>query len=243
MVTLSLMTEYNQYLFKQKAKQNRGQGSKDSERSKTYQSEWAFGKEDPNLTNIRPFKDIEEARKFALRVTKSNTWIKLWKIAIDSDVTRIFFGQPDIRVMSKNKNGRGYAGQTDGTNITLNIKTGLDNYTMIHELAHCLGHMHHGRSFRQTLLKLVSRFMGTEPAKMLKSEFKKRKLACGDARKPMSFDQWLFSRNRMQQMREKHATTKKRTMSYVINKEMELHSIPDEFIDEVMSNLSITGTK
>ena len=71
----------------------------------------------------------------------------------------------------------------------------------MHELAHQAGHMHHGRSFRQCLLKLVSQFMGRKEADALKAEFKKAKLAFGNARKPMTEAQWLKARNRMRSIR------------------------------------------
>jgi hypothetical protein len=85
--------------------------------------------------------------------------------------------------------------------VTLDSRAGLDEYTLLHELAHCLGHMHHGRSFRRALLELVGGFMGTEAKKTLKEEFKKRKLSFGDARKPMEFEQWRASVQRMEKMR------------------------------------------
>jgi hypothetical protein len=70
-------------------------------------------------------------------------------------------------------------------------------------MAHCLGHMHHGRSFRRDLLKLVSRFMGRPQANALKNAFKAHKLPCGDARKPLTFEQWKAARDRMVNARKK----------------------------------------
>ena len=49
---------------------------------------------------------------------------------------------------------------------------------------------------------MVGAFMGAKEKKLLKAEFKKRKLACGDARKPMTFEKWNASRIRMQEMRK-----------------------------------------
>ena len=77
----------------------------------------------------------------------------------------------------------------------------MNEYTVLHELAHCVGHWHHGRSFRQCLLKLVSRFMSAADAQFLKEEFKAGKLSVGNARKPMSFDQWVAAKTRMEKMR------------------------------------------
>ena len=86
--------------------------------------------------------------------------------------------------------------------MTLDLITGLNKYTLLHELAHTLGHMHHGRSFRQCLLDLVGAFMGAKEKKILKDEFRKAKLAVGDARKPQTFEVWMKARERMAAMRE-----------------------------------------
>ena len=72
----------------------------------------------------------------------------------------------------------------------------------MHELAHTLGHMHHGRSFRQTLLTLVGQFMGAKEKKTLKEEFKKKKLHSGDAKKPQEFDKWVETKERLEKMRD-----------------------------------------
>ena len=85
--------------------------------------------------------------------------------------------------------------------ITLDTKVGMNEYTVIHELAHCVGHWHHGRSFRQALLKLVSRFRGRATASFLKDEFKAGTLACGYGGKPLTFEKWVESKNRMEKMR------------------------------------------
>ena len=72
----------------------------------------------------------------------------------------------------------------------------------MHELAHQAGHMHHGRSFRQCLLKLVGAFMGAEEKAILKNEFKRKGLACGNARKPLTYEKWLEAKKRMEKIRK-----------------------------------------
>ena len=62
--------------------------------------------------------------------------------------------------------------------------------------------MHHGRSFRRDLVKLVSRFMGRPQAAALKQAFKAHKLPYGEARKPLTFEQWKAARDRMVNARE-----------------------------------------
>ena len=203
----SIEDQYNEYLRNHQNKQNRGQRGRDSERLKTYRAEWAF--QDINGSG-RQFESIEQVQKYINKITKSKTYTKLWLDAYETrqnyDVGAILRGT-SISVAAKKRNGAGNAGvaYVSQNHIVLDTKTGMNEYTVLHELAHCLGHAHHGRSFRQALVKLVSRFMGADVAKSLKSEFKNSKLSYGDARKPMTFDQWIASKNRMEKMRNANA--------------------------------------
>lgn len=201
---ISDQTLYNLYLQKHEAKQNKGAAGKDSERLKTYKAEWAFTS--ANGYGIQ-FDTIEQAQKYIDKVTKSKTYTKLWLDAYqsrkDKDYGAIIRGT-QVSVASKSRSGSGYAGlaYVHDNHIVLDTKTGMNEYTVLHELAHCIGHMHHGRSFRKDLLKLVARFIGGDASKALKAEFKKAKLACGEPRKPMSFDQWVAAKNKMKKIRE-----------------------------------------
>jgi len=181
---------YNQYLRKHLQSQNKGQTTKDSERLKTYKAEWAFRAKVPSLKRL---KDIKAAQKYIDKVTGSVTYTKI-------DCNRRPNTQISCRA-KKSSNGFGSAGLAYNSHIVLDTYTGMDIYTVLHELAHTAGHRHHGRSFRQALVTLVSRFMGRESATMLKAEFKASKLACGEPRKPKTFDQWLAAKQRMEKMR------------------------------------------
>lgn len=194
--------QYATYLLKHEQKQNRGEKCKDSERLKTYKAEWMFQRQIVD----HQFADIKEAQKFAKRVYKSKKWAKLWKESIENDVGRIFNASP--RVVAMQRRSKKMSGYTDGRTVTLCPISGLTKYTLLHELAHCLGHMHHGRSFRQCVLELVGAFMGTAEKKILKDEFKRKGLAYGNARKPLTFDQWKAARDRMAKLREKTDTEK-----------------------------------
>ena len=133
------------------------------------------------------------------KITKSKTYSKL--VAEGQNIERLFTNNR-VRVSTKYRNtGRGTAGRATQGHITLDTKVGMNEYTVLHELAHCVGHWHHGRSFRRCLLKLVSRFMSAADAQFLKEEFKAGKLSVGNARKPMTFDQWVASKARMEKMR------------------------------------------
>ena len=189
--------KYNQYLRKHKNKQNKGATSRDSEREKTYKAENLFMRQ----VNTLEFNDIAEITKFSSKIYKSKTWMKLWEKAIETDVSLMFNPRPQIVEMRDTK--KRLSGYTDGKTVTLCPITGFNKYILLHELAHCLGHMHHGRSFRQCLVSLVGTFMGANEKKILKNEFKRKGLSFGEARKPMSFDNWLASKQRMENMREK----------------------------------------
>ena len=190
--------EYKEYLRKFKHKQNRGAGGRvDSERSKTYAAEHAFIRK----FKVKQFKSLKEAQKRAKQIYETKKWQKVWQLERNTDrVTSTLQRQPVV-VLKERNTGRGTAGWTDGRTVTLDSHAGLDEYTLLHELAHCLGHMHHGRSFRRALLELVGAFIGSEAKKTLKAEFKKRKLACGKASKPMNIEQWRFAKQRMENIR------------------------------------------
>ena len=186
----NLIQGYIDYLQKQKMVHNKGTYGKDSEKTKTYKCEWAFQRE----YQVKQFDTVRQAQKRCDQITKSALWAKLR----DEKDRNIY----PISVNPKQRNtGRNTAGWARGNTITLDLICGLDEYTLIHEMAHCLGNWHHGRSFRRDLLKLVSRFMGRDAATILKSKFKEKKLACGEPRKPMGFEQWVEAKKRMSKMR------------------------------------------
>lgn len=197
-------TLYQLYLERHKKAQNKGARiphgnfsykTKDSERQKTYNAEHLFQRQVENPT----FETLEEVQKFSRKIYKSKTWIKLWNKSIEEDVGRIFNAQPQIVQM--NSRAKRLSGFTDGSSVTLCPINGFNKYVLLHELAHTLGHMHHGRSFRQCLLSLVGTFMGAHEKKVLANEFKRKGLAFGDARKPQTFEKWVESKKRMEKMR------------------------------------------
>jgi len=186
---------YAEYKRKHSHKQNRGAaGRVDSEKSKTYQAEFAFQKR----VKVKEFENLKEAQKRAKQIYATKKWQKVWKL--ESRTDRDLMKQPAV-VLKERNTGRGTAGWTDGWSVTLDSKAGLDEYTLLHELTHCLGHMHHGRSFRRALLELVGAFIGSDAKKILKEEFTKRKLKYGKARQPLTFAQWKAARNKMEMIR------------------------------------------
>jgi len=158
--------------------------SVDSEKQKVYESEWAFQKN----VNIKKFKDIREAEKRMKQITSSKLWSDL-----------------EGRKTALEHTGRmkRYAGMAYWTGKIKLANSGLDEYTLIHELAHQTPNaMHHGVQFRINVVRLVSRFMGTDAAKELKAQFKKRNLKLSMSQ-PRSPESWFKSYKRMEEMREK----------------------------------------
>lgn len=180
-----VIERYAEY-YRRKVKVSRlgRRANTDSEISKVYDSEFSFIKK----ANIKKFKDIKEAEQRFKQITRS----KLWEQLTGGKKCRL---ELNTRLTS-------YGGMSfPGGRIELS-KCGLDEYTLIHELAHqTRNSMHHGVQFRINLLKLVSRFMGTETAKLLKGEFKKRKLKLSIPQ-PRSPESWYKSYQHMEMVRE-----------------------------------------
>jgi len=145
-------------LSKTQQKRRRGRTAfKDSNKTKVYRAEWAF--EAIHGTG-KDFKNIKQCQKYVDRIVMSKLWGEL------TNHRRITVTQTKAtRIL-----GRAY-----GSRIDL-AKNGFNQYVVLHELAHCAGHMHHDVSFRQTLVKLVSRFWGREQAAELKKQFKAKGL-------------------------------------------------------------------
>ena len=177
--------KYETYWLKKNRVLRTGKKSSvDSEKQKVYDSEWAFQKN----VNIKKFKDIREAEKRMKQITSSKLW---------SDLA----GKPT----SLEHTGRmkRYAGMAYWTGKIKLANSGLDEYTLIHELAHQTPNaMHHGVQFRMNVIRLVSRFMGTDAAKELKAQFKKRKLKLSMS-EPRSPESWFKSYKRMENIRER----------------------------------------
>ena len=202
----TLKDRYRKYLGEFHQRQNRGANyTRDTEKRKTYRAEWAYTR---NMGGKDTFASIEEAEKFAKRIYKSKTWNKLWKDAYRSDnmeTQRVGTRTPSI--VAAERESKRLGGYTDGHRVTL-YKSGLCKYTLLHELAHCLGHMHHGRSFRKTVLALVGTFLGADHKKELKRCFKEQGLKYGDARKPKTFEQWQKSYTHMMLLRHRQRQAK-----------------------------------
>jgi predicted metal-dependent hydrolase len=185
-----LAVKYSAYYAKKtKMKKTGRTANKDSSQTKVYRAEWAFEKKFPQVKEKMTEKEVQ---KFFKRVVNSKTYEKL-----RGDTTK-----PDLSFM---KDMGGYsrtAGRAWRNNVTLSPSTGMNKYVVLHELAHTTGNMHHDVSFRQDLIKLVSRFLGVDCAKGLKKEFKEKKLKMTISQNIMSPLKWLENYNKMMKVRE-----------------------------------------
>jgi len=200
----TLKLKYRKYLGEFHLRQNRGaKYTRDTEKRKTYRAEWAYTR---NMGGKDTFASIEEAEKFAKRIYKSKTWNKIWEENFRSWQTENV-GTRTPMIVAAQRDSKRLGGYTDGQRVTL-YKNGLCKYTLLHELAHCLGHMHHGRSFRKTVLALVGTFLGADHKKELKRCFKEQGLKYGEARKPKTFEQWQKSYTHMMLLRHRQRQAK-----------------------------------
>jgi len=163
----------------------------DSGRNKVYKSEWATEAKFPECKQSMSEKEIT---KFFKRVVKSKTYQTLSEKGNSN---------PSLEFMKTvNYNAR-IAGQATYGKIRLQPSCGMNKWVVLHELAHTAGHMHHDVPFRQALVKLISRFLGTEVAKELKRQFRARKVKMTVSQVIMSPEKWLDNYNKMAALRAK----------------------------------------
>ena len=171
---------------------------KDSGRQKTYNAEFAALREYRKLypnnkkTAILNWKGTEKLFK---KIAKSKTYQKLCENQIGSN------GGHKNPTLQKANFRHATAGQATWYG-TMRLQETNCPYTIIHEFAHLCGNMHHDIGFRRDVIKLSSRFFGTEFAKMLKGQFKKNKLKVTVSQHIMTPEKWIESVMRMEKIRE-----------------------------------------
>ena len=183
-----LITKYLSYLTKKETIVKTGRTStRDSTRQKTYKAEWKFQSQFHD--SIKEFTTEKQVAAYMKRVLNS----KLWK-----DMTNGKHVSLTVKAIGHRTAGRAY-----GSHIELNNLHGMDQYTLLHEMAHCAGHMHHDVSFRLCVLKLVSRFIGRDAAKGLKTCFKEQKLKMSIPKSCSDPITWLENYYKMEKVRSK----------------------------------------
>lgn len=192
-----LIQKYLNYRQKREGQIRRGvvgTGYQDSFRSKTYKAEWEFERilRVAGIKNHK-FKDIVEAQKFASKVVKSVAWKK---------VKNKTGSYNDVSVQYLKRSGK-LAGRAWANRIELDMKCGMNVYTLLHELGHVAGYRDHDVGFRNAVIKLTSRFMGREAGKLLKATFKKHGLRVTQKKSVQTPEQWLAGVERMKAARAK----------------------------------------
>jgi hypothetical protein len=161
----------------------------DSGRNKVYKSEFATERKFPQAQLTE-----KEITKFFKRVVKSKTYQTLSEKGNSN---------PRLEFMKTVKYNARIAGQATYGMVRLQPSCGMTKWVVLHELAHTAGHMHHDVPFRQALVKLISRFLGTEVAKELKRQFRERKVKMTVSQVIMSPEKWLENYNKMAALRAK----------------------------------------
>ena len=171
---------------------------KDSGRQKTYNAEFAaIAEYRAKYPNDVKFKRLnwKQSERYFKKIAKSKTYQDLCK---KEDASR--YGRLDPQLELAHFRGR-TAGQATWYG-TMRLQETNCPYTIIHEFAHLCGNMHHDIGFRRDVIKLSSRFFGTEFAKMLKGQFKKNKLKVTVSQHIMTPEKWIESVMRMEKIRE-----------------------------------------
>lgn len=192
-----LANKYANYVEKKtrQIKRNRLQNSHvDSGRNKVYQSEFATERLFPECRKNMTEKELT---KFYNRVVKSKTYQSL--------VTERGQSNPALRFMKEVKYNARVAGQASYRGVAIQPSCGMNKWVVLHELAHTAGHMNHDIGFRQTLVKLISRFLGTEVAKELKRQFRSRKVKMTVSQTIKSPLKWLEDYRKMETLRSKRS--------------------------------------
>ena len=172
---------------------------KDAGRQKTYNAEFAAIAEYKNkYPESTKFKRLnwKQSERYFKKIAKSKTYKALCK---KEDASR--YGRLDPQLELAHFRGA-TAGQATWYGA-MRLKEINCPYTIVHEFAHLCGNMHHDIGFRRDVLKLSSRFLGTEFAGMLKQRFKDAKLKITTGSHIMSPEQWIASVMRMEKIREK----------------------------------------
>ena len=188
--------KYDEYLVRFNRVKRRGRSAyKDSEKTKVYTAENKFLCDYTKVGGVnKNFKDYDEALRAMNNILVSKTWSKFSK---------------NRRIELVQKRDMGMRSRTAGLatwgQITLCPTSGFNMYVLLHELAHVAGHMHHDLSFRQTLVKLVSRFMSAKAGDIFKKTFRSSGLRMHRKTTTMTAQQWVRTYRRMAAVRTKIA--------------------------------------
>ena len=187
----------NYWSKKQKVIKTGKANFKDAGRQNTYNAEFAaiaqYRAKYPNDVKFKRL-NLKQSERYFKKIAKSKTY-KL--LCIKQDASKPGVGMPTLE--KAHFRGR-TAGQATYYGAMRLAETNCP-YTIVHEFAHLCGNMHHDIGFRRDVIKLSSRFLGTEFAKMLKGQFKKSKLKITVSQHIMTPEKWIESVMRMEKIR------------------------------------------
>lgn len=178
-----LAGKYNDYYVKKIKIQKTGRSSekRDASRSKVYDAEGKFRAKFPMIVEIIT---EEEAIKFFDEVIQSD----LYKELSNNNYPRLVI--KDVIKASKLK-GKYAAGQATQSCVELSRECGLKKATILHELSHTCGNLHHDIKFREDEIKLVKEFFGNKYAAELNRCFKSNNLKTKVPNKIMEPQEWF----------------------------------------------------
>jgi hypothetical protein len=214
--SMEMAAKYVAYCEKFERKKRTGGRSafKDADQSRVYRAERkARAAWKKAGISVKEFSGYKAARDMTDRVLKS----KLWK------------EMAGHRVKITEKKDMGHRSAVAGlawhNEIQLCPRYGLNMATLLHELAHSAGHTNHSITFRKAHVKLVSRFIGQQAAKIMKEAYKEEGLKMiVRQRAMMTPSEWLEKHDKMALLREKQ----KKWSNTEMWKELESSGILDE---------------
>jgi len=168
---------------------------KDSRQSKTYEAEAIFN----HVHGRGKLFTIDEAQSFVEKVFNSWIWQECQrKTSVSPKAPRVEFIPHFGKSVFDTTVAMAYFDKIVTT------QRGLNEYIMLHELAHCNGHRNHDVMFRITLVKFVSEFMSYELGKELERAFKQVGLTMRQAKEKDAkpFDKWYAGYLRAQVARK-----------------------------------------
>jgi hypothetical protein len=188
-----LASKYTDYVSKKKRIMKSGKvTNRDSMVSKFYDTEIQMVKYyKPSLVRL----DWKASEKFVNKIIKSKTWKKLCDNTEGCDNK----SHANPRMVQQKMRWAGMA-TYDGQLI---LRETNCPYTIVHELAHLCGNMHHDIGFRRDVLILASRFISPVFAKILKKDFKDAGFKIKTSTSIKTPTSWLESYNKMALMRAK----------------------------------------
>lgn len=199
-LTREMAQKYHAYYEKKYRIQETGRSSekRDASRSKCYDAEFSFCRQNKKLSEF-----ISEAEIIELfnEIVSSSLYKELSRnnkptLKIVDHLTSSLLGNKTV------------AGCATATCVTINRTCGLSRHVVIHELTHTCGNPHHDIKFRADEIKLVSEFIGKKEGTGLKKSFTSHKLKTKLPDKFMSPTQWLESYKKMENIRNKKITKK-----------------------------------